>query len=661
MSFANLLNIPIASVLLLFTAGCGAQIFKRLKTDFSSTLEEFLFSTGLGFGLISLLTLVAGAAKLYYPLTAHLLAFAIAVVGTPKALYFGQQLLNKLKKGKLQRPPLITILIGLPTVLTLVVILLASASPPLGFDTLVYHFGVPEIFIREHRIIYTPNILHSHYPPFAEMTYLFAMLLHSDILAQLITTTFSFLTLLAMYHLAKNLFDKKIAKLSIAVLTGVYLFAFVSTTAYIEPQRMFYTTLALLAFFNWKKSNKHIWLCLLGLNLGFLVACKITDVAALMIFTPLVFLEKRSFKDTLTICVVAALAALSWYLKTWIYTGNPVWPYFYTILGGKNWDLAHAELWRISGSSVNLKRDLQNLIAAPIDMTFHPNRLGTETRLGPLFLAFLPLLPFSKKLRRNTNLQTLLKIAVSFFVIWAMVFPRTRYLMPVFPIFAIATALIINELSKKGRLLKFVSCSALVLSLGINLTYETILDKPKISAALGRHSREDFYRSNNYLLYDNYDYINKTLPKEAKILVCHNRTYGLQRDYFTFMGKNQTVINFLQLDSKEKLLNRLKELKITHIVAAPPEPEIAEGEYAPSETTPKEKRGLLTQKLAFLDLPLELIPQPLKNYFNSADYQTVAKKRYNWEEAALQNLDKILLEDTDEIFNANQWSVWKIR
>jgi len=316
MSPTNLLNIPVSGMILLLVAGCGAEILKRLKIRFPSVREEFLFSTGLGFGLLSFLTFFAGAFKLYYPLTARFFVFAFAFVGIPKTVFFGRRLLHSIKKIKLGRTPLLVILIGLPTILTLIIILLASASPPLGFDTLMYHFAVPEIFIRKHQIIYTPNILHSHYPLFVEMIYLFSMLLYSDVLAQLIGTAFGFLTLAAMYHLAKKLFDKKIAKLSIAVLTSVYLFAFVSTTAYIEPARMFYTTLALIAFFNWKGLNKKVWLYLLGLNLGFLAACKVTDVAVFAIFAVLIFLEKRSLKNALVVCVVATLTALPWYLKT---------------------------------------------------------------------------------------------------------------------------------------------------------------------------------------------------------------------------------------------------------------------------------------------------------------------------------------------------------
>jgi len=226
---------------------------------------------------------------------------------------------------------------------------------------------------------------------------------------------------------------------------------------------------------------------------------------------------------------------------------------------------------------------------------------------------------------------------------------------------AIAAALIINELTKKGSLLKIVIYSVLITSLGINLIYETILDKPKISTALGRHSNESFYRNNNYLFYDSYNYINKNLPKDAKILVCHNRIYGLRRDYLVFESKTQKVIDFVKISNKDMLLDRLKELQITYIVAAPPKQEDAEDENGVGENKPREKRGPLTQKLKFLDAPLTLMPQSVKEYFSSAGYQTVSKERYNWEENTRQALDDILRNDADEIFNANEQSVWKLR
>jgi len=381
----SLTNLAFAILFFTAAASLGAELFRISKLRFDSRPERLLYSSGLGLGIFSLVTLILGLLGGYHTTTAYIIFTTALLVGARRLwrgalTLYRYGLVEKIARVLRKLPKTTKALLGL-AVLTAGLMITISLAPPLEWDTLQYHFSVPEIYIQNKRIVYTPTIINSHFPQFVEMLYLLSMLLRGDIAAQLVATFFGLLSLLATYQLARRLrADTNTAITSVIIMSALPVFFFVSTTAYIEPARIFYFTLAFSSFLKWWKGNRRKDLNLTALNLGFFCACKLVDLFGPAILGALTLAkgiaEKRPAqeiaKNLLTVGLLPALIAAPWYLKTLIFVGNPFFPYLYTLLGGKNWSLKHAAVWKGSGSILDWRRGLQNLLTVPLNMFFGP-------------------------------------------------------------------------------------------------------------------------------------------------------------------------------------------------------------------------------------------------------------------------------------------------
>ena len=120
----------------------------------------------------------------------------------------------------------------------------------------------------------------------------------------------------------------------------------VSHVAYNDLFVTFFTLAAIYSFFRWSEQRLTAWLILCGIFSGSAAACKYTA----LLLTPLGCLgilwfasrrktETRQALRLLALYVAAAFIAGSpFYLKNWIVTGNPFYPFFYGIFGGRGWD-----------------------------------------------------------------------------------------------------------------------------------------------------------------------------------------------------------------------------------------------------------------------------------------------------------------------------------
>jgi len=268
---------------------------------------------------------------------------------------------------------------------------------------------------------------------------------------------------------------------------------------------------------------------------------------------------------------------------------------------------------------------------------------------------------------------------VGYFLAWALFFHRTRYLMQIFPIAAVLTALVISQLEKRGRFWKTLTFSILTLSLLHNLYWQGLTNKFKVSAALGRHTRSHYYQNNNFRPYAVYQWANQNLPPEALVASTTVRTYSLKRPYLVMKPKSQAVINYFELDTKEKFLARLRELGVTHLIATQAsvtKESAEEDEEQPLPPTPigKEisKRPFLQRWVLLLAQPLPMLKLPeqalasldwgkkVVAYFQSADYTIVKRVEFDQEAEVLRGRDiarRIMKENTKVLYYQDGYAI----
>jgi hypothetical protein len=269
-----------------------------------------------------------------------------------------------------------------------------------------------------------------------------------------------------------------------------------------------------------------------------------------------------------------------WYLRSFIATGNPIWPFAYHIFGGRNWDALGAEYLvnaQMDLLSPDLPRNVAGLIQATRYMLLQPEILGTYPGgIGSILplggcCAMLLLKPGPRILRQ------ILAICGGFYILWFILLPlQLRYLLPIVPLLALATAFFYIWLYDrvKIRIGQFAMVAMLLLlvlrTVPWILANERSLFVSHLPVITGQVSRLDWLAM-RHKGFDLFNYANTHLPPDARILLLphENRTYYLDRDYVWGCPTCQRIIPFERFTSPTELAAALQQMGITHVIDNP--------------------------------------------------------------------------------------------
>ena len=635
----------LSQIFLLFPIGLigyslGRKIFRLLKIRFHCPADEVISSIALGWGALAYLVLALGLLGLLYRGIAYGLLGLLALISIPEIKTLVVSLSNNLarlvKKKSLNRStqdtpspsPLFKASLFFLLAATAAIALIGALTPPLNYDTLSYHLGVPKLYICHHRIIYLPHQVYSNFPFTVEMLFCLSLLLKGDILAKLIHLSFGLLTVGAIYCFSRRYFNHKIALLAAAIFYNIPLVGFLSTTAYIDLGVTLYVFLALQGWVNWSYSGKRQDLLMSAIFTGLAMGTKYP--AILFSFLPLLLgivlktgLIDRvrwpgALKRAFIFSLVAVGMASPWLIKNFIYTGNPIYPLFYNLLGGRGWSAFNA--LRFMKHHSPSFGNWWEIFRLPLD-------ISKSKDIGPLFIIFAPFMIFLKRFEELGKL--LLAYGGLYFLLW-MFFTHGdhRFLLPVFPGLSIVVAYLIMRFRERTlhallliaglgvtltlnyqrirlfglHLISFqegifllplsLGLSALIVFLVVNCMKRKSLSAPIVTAlalmmlinllsvaamipgygllgpALGRESREEFL-SRTFYAYDAFRFCNERLPQSAKILfIGENQGYYCDRDFLANSPLDDNIIVGIvnSSNSGTEIGEKLKEMGITHVL-----------------------------------------------------------------------------------------------
>lgn len=517
-----------AGVLLVSTA-IGGRV---LRVEFASaTLEDLLFSVGLGLGLVALVTLSLGMVGLLNGWLFWTL-LALAAAGNLRPL---SAILSRARPGRAgHQPSRLSLLLLAFLGVTFVLALFSALTPPAEWDALVYHLAGPKTYIDAGRVVWVPDNFHLSFPALTEMLFMAGMLLKGDILAHLIHLAYGVLTTLAIYCFTRKHFTDDMPLLASALFASIPTAVTIAAWAYVDLAVAFYTFMAFFALMNWFDTpDQKRWLILAGVLCGMTMSVKYTGTTALVVVCLLVLLRllkertpRRHYAlAILALILIATAVASPWYLKSAAYTGNPIYPYLF---GGRNWNQLRNE-WL---TSIGMRISPLGLLLLPWDITVLGTQ-GTEAfdaTISPYFLALLPLIVF---VPRNPKMLARLGVfVVTTYVLWivagALTYStfvlRTRILLPCFAPLSILTAYTVESLRHLDRkafsLHRFV-LAAIGLGVIVNVISQglSFVAHDPLPFIAGMESREEFLR--RHLAdghYDALNYINSNLPSSARVL-----------------------------------------------------------------------------------------------------------------------------------------------
>jgi hypothetical protein len=547
---------------LLLVATALGQLSRRWF-DYSAPLEEIVFSAALGLGALSLLTFGLGLVGLLHRWLFWLLLVVLAVILYPQI----RAIANRLREGpilligtRLDR----TLAIYLGFILTLS--FLQCLTPPIAWDSQVYHLTGPKLYLQVHRIPVDIDLPYLGFPPLLEVLFTAGLLLKGDIVARLIHYAYGFLTLLALFVFARRYFNRKVAWLSMAIFYSVPSLVLISTWAYVDLGLIFYEFTAFYALMRWLEARDKWpgfgnpgrakaeerdkrWLALTAILCGLAMGVKYTSVILPITLALIIALRVRQegLKETaqalLLFGLLAIVVASPWYLKNLFFTGNPFYPFF---LGGTYWDEFRAWWYSRTGTGLAFTAPWR-LLVVPLEITV----LGTQGKesydatIGPILLTVVPLLALvwrkiASEERRVIGYALLVCLIQYLFWLYGVaqsaLLVQTRLLFPIFALLALLAGYTVDKLALLTRQvfsLQWFVTTVLLIALGLNAVSSAlhfISDSP-LPYLTGFESKESYLTRHLGLYYTTVVHINENLPPSAKILfLWEPRSYYCQRD-----------------------------------------------------------------------------------------------------------------------------------
>jgi len=581
--------IPLVLLVLtiLLATGSGRVLVRRLGLGDMSESQRTLTGATLGLGMLALGGFFLGAAGLFKPWAASAFLAALWVAGYAELKPALESLAPD--QSLLRDRPLAAAAVALPLLAALWMCLV----PPHQYDSLVYHLALPQAYVREGRLFAPPGIVYAHFPQNGEMLFSLALLLGSDILAQMymwLSTVLAIWWVFALGRREAPMSAISLAAIFIATHAAVLL---MSSTTYVEPLVMLWITAAALAFERWRQlapdgGTPRGWLVLSAVFTGLALGTKYyAGIGAAAFGLRLLYAlavdrrRERAVDLALFTAIVSALFA-PWLVKNWICVRNPVFPFLYKSFEntgtGWNADLA-AGYFSVLTEYGHVGGFFHSLISLPILLLRNPLRFGGGMDvLGDLgwdiLLWLLPLGAWAAS--KNRALRGLLLFCALWGAAWFSSGVVLRFLTVLVPILALLGAcglvMLWGGLARWARIvlggsLALMTAAHLFLFLFVHATFGSG------ATAFGLETRETFLtRRLDY--YSCGAWLREHPVENDKILVVgEQRGYYLPADHLpsTVHMPNLFVRRANEAANPAALLSSLRAGGFTRVLIVPRE------------------------------------------------------------------------------------------
>ncbi len=482
-----------------------------------------------------------------------------------------------------------------------------ALAPPAGldWDGLAEHLAMAKEWVKAGRIIPLWYEHHSQFPATLQMLYALALLFRGAAAAKLFHFSFGLIALGAVFVLTRRHISPQAAPWAAAVLAATPVFSWLMGAAYVDLPIVACVLLSVHFFLEWISSGAVRDAALSGLLAGAAMAFKMQGVpyfGLLLIFAVYIAWRGRRQKTPRWGAVaifgaVGLLVASPWYIKSWVITGNPVYPFAYSTFGGKQWSVQQAEWYRhhqlqFGVGELPSRRELGampwyarifvgprqplRLLLAPFNFTFNPPPFTDPVSpvavimffsIGPLYLIFTPmLLAFCG---RPAKLKVLLILFGLLWIWWLYSMQQSRYLLPTMALLAPAAAYVLHRCTQHKGVLRGTTLAVVTTWLAIILLIKAISLYTALPVVAGTVNREQ-YLAASLAPYPVISYVNSHTPPDAKVISYGEvRLFYLERDYLWGDPVYHRMIIYGTMTGPEELLAAYNRLGITYVLYQP--------------------------------------------------------------------------------------------
>jgi hypothetical protein len=533
--------------------------------------DEILASFALGLGLTGLFTFVLGVLGII-----NVMLYALwTLCGLALFIYtiFRRWLPISLDLSGMIKQPLnlLAILIIVPFLLQLIPPLV---SPVVSTDALEYHLLIPKIFLNIGKIDYIPSLLESNYPCLAEYIYMLVLPLAGDIVCKALHFWSGIFLLFAVGRLIAKTSPGTSRLLGPALYLSMPVFVIILGWAWNDAFFVFFLLLSISYLLDYhladqdRRSPRSLFLAGTMAGLAFWMKYTFVMVFLVILLLLLVAVLRWQWKwyhlfwFFLPIGVISMLV----FVKNWIFTGNPVYPFLNNIFNSPYWTDAANEYFNRALTRWEMPDwNWSTYFLFPFRMTLKP--LLVDTHPGILPLVLIPMLFFRNSNKGVTFLKTFIVFSV---LVWLVIQTETRSLLTMFAVFFCVATIGLERMvwNRKAfrRPLVFFLCLAVLASLGITIVTNYQLTKP-IAYMLGLETKKAFLiREVKSQL--TYEWLNRNPAVGKVLLVGFFGPYYLEKPAYFSSVCDPPIAELLSNGIKDpgSLWKKFRSLGITHVV-----------------------------------------------------------------------------------------------
>lgn len=564
-------------VFALVCAGAGWGLLSKFTKDLDPA-ERIGFSGLVGLAATGVLTLLIGVSPIGLQNGVYFVLIP-AVAG----LYFAWKG-GVLEDLKFKRPEGLSLALLAGFILFLLIALIGVLSPStsMDWDSLAYHLAVPKLWLQRNQIGFVEGIHHSNFPFSIDCLYIWGLMWGGEPGAKAFSWTIFLFGGFAVFGLVRRLGGPVPAWWSLLGFAAIPVVAWESGTAYIDVAHGLFAALAFIysaaALVN--QESRKSFIILAGVAAGFALGTKLTGLQTILsiglVLTVGGFVIKQGMtglKTAVAVCAIGLAIASPWLIKTTIYTGNPTYPFLYSIFKGKDWDDWRAKIYTREQQSFGVGRSEKGL--DPLQMGYgvmglamQPGRFvnpGQQTGQGfptgaigfaCLIAGFL--LAISGRANREQKL-TLAMVGLGF-LMWYFLSQQSRYLT------SLALPLLIIGFAAYDKLkLKQILPAAVVLqSLATLYLLREMQLMDQLQVVTGKVTPQE-YRAKSVGLARWTETLN-ALPPTTKIAL-YDEVFGflLDREYMWANPGHSTFIPYDKMNSGEDYAREMKALGFSHV------------------------------------------------------------------------------------------------
>ena len=557
----------------------GKFVAEKLAPDSSRELRDAI-SLAVGLGLLSYAIMFIGYLGGFNPLVFWILLIVPFLLSLPAIIKEFRQLPARIEMWREDFRSPADRCLWLSILLLAISALINCGNAAIGWDAAVYHYAFPKILLHEGRLIDFPQNPFSYYPMLAEMLFTLGLALGKEFLAGAMTWLYLFPLFTGLVSIGNSFGNKRIGLFAIILFFGSPLTMDMPFSGLVDLPFLVYCTLAVAYFLESKSKIDLRKTVLIGILIGLASATKHLGILFLIAFVPILFIylciKYKSFWKPFVfawlIVFIALIVPMPWYLRSWIATGDPMFPFLKDLF-----NLVNATRGSFSIDSF-AHTTYPKTVTGFLGYLWYLTFVYTDLRpwfwaINPAYLAFLPVaiillfLPKSTNGLKHDSTVLLIFLALTTLLINFILSPSfPRYLFPTWICLSILSAWTLHQIYIRWRYIgRFLLPVALilpfliVLSMGIRRNIEVIPQYFSSRAKVAAIER-------GFPGYGTFVWSNENLDDSSVIISTDPKVYYLDMEAIIATPGIESHILIPWDSPPSEILANWREIGATHLI-----------------------------------------------------------------------------------------------